>query len=140
MEPHRKRNRRARRRQIHCPLHGCALDSASQKHYLYLDQAGQLQVRGMGKHTALMVLAVHGQVALRNEWLECFWCTECQKRTWYHVIRQEDGTYQWRVAPEKLWHQVSGVVDPRGNPSVGEFTRRSSRATGVQGLQNYRFL
>lgn len=77
----RLRSRRSRRRGICCALHGCLLDSASQKHYLYLDQAGQLQVRGMGKHTAMMALAVHGQVALCNEWLECFWCRDCQKRT-----------------------------------------------------------
>jgi hypothetical protein len=135
----RKRSR-SKPRSLVCPLHSTRLESASQKHYLYLDQAGQLQVRGMGKHTAMMVLAVHGQVPLRNEWLECFWCADCQQRRWYHVIRDENRSYDLRLAPERLWQQVSGVIDPQGNPTVSQFTREVARATGVHGLKTYRFL
>ncbi len=135
-----RRRTRGQRRALVCPWHGSRLDSASQKYYLYLDQAGQLQVRGIGRHTARMVLAVHGQVPLRNEWLECLWCRDCQQRRWYHVVRNEDCSHDLRPAEERLWQQVSGVINPQGNPTVGQFTRESARATGVHGLKSYRFL
>jgi hypothetical protein len=39
-----------------------------------------------------------------------------------------------------LWQQVSGVIHPQGNPSVGEFTRRQSRMVGFQGVKEFSFV
>jgi len=37
------------------------------------------------------------------------------------------------LAPKGLWEQAIGVINPGGNPSVGEFTRRQARArSGVR--------
>ncbi|MBD2028360.1 hypothetical protein [Leptolyngbya sp. FACHB-711] len=135
------RNRkRSKRRAIYCPIHGCHLDSVSQKHRLYADRPGQLQHRGVNRKTALMLVANQTAVPLDGEWLEAFWCAECQQTKWYHVRKRDDRTYEISVAPQELWQQVQGVIDPKGNPSVGEFTRRQSRMLGYNAIKDFRFV
>ncbi len=122
------RNRkRSKRRAIYCPLHGCYLESVSQKYSLFADRAGQLQQRGMSRQKALILVANQTSVPLSGEWLEAFWCPICQVTKWYHVQRRDAQTYAVTVAPKELWQQAIGVIDPEGNPSVGEFTRKSAR-------------
>ena len=126
------RNRnRSKKRAIYCPVHGCYLDSVSQKYPLFADRAGQLQQRGMSQRSALMLIANKTAVPLQGEWLEAFWCEECQQTKWYHVRKVEERRYMISVAPRELWLQVDGVVYPRGNVSVGEFTLREARGLGV---------
>lgn len=36
-----------------------------------------------------------------------------------------------------LWKQVSGVIDPYGNPSVSEFTRLSAKQTNYRGISAF---
>jgi len=135
------RNRkRSKRRGIYCPKHGCYLDSVSQKHPLYADRAEQLQQRGLARRHALLAVATHTTVMLQGEWLEAFWCNECQARDWYHVRRLENNQYEVLIAPLDLWQQAIGVVDPQGNPSVGEFTREQARMTGYQGVRQFNFV
>lgn len=135
------RNRkRSKRRAIFCPTHGCYLDSVSPKRSLFADQAGQLQVRGLSRRHALLLLAESPAVGLTGEWLEAFWCDRCQATQWYHVRTKGDRTYALTVAPQDLWMQAQGVIHPMGNPSVGEFTRRSARMGGVQGKQQFGFM
>lgn len=122
------RNRkRSKRRGIFCPHHGCYLDSVSQKYPLYTESAGTLQSRGVNRLSALLLVATHTAVPLTGEWLEAFWCHLCQETRWYYV-RQGDRTYEVQLAPRELWMQATGVINPAGNPSVGEFTRRQARA------------
>ena len=138
MQEKRARNRkRSKRRAIYCPIHGCYLDSASPKYKLYADQAIQLQQRGMGRLLALLVVANHTAVPLTGEWLEAFWCPECQEKIWYHVTEIEPRKYELQSAPQALWQQVQGVIHPHGNPSVGEFTRRQSRMLVYRGLKDF---
>ncbi len=135
------RNRkRSKRRAIYCPIHGCYIDSVSQKYQLFADQPGQLQQRGMSRRNALMLVATKTTVSIEGEWLEAFWCEECQQKTWYHVCKSEGRTYELSLAPQELWQQVTGVIDPQGNPSVGEFTRRHSRLVGYQGMKDFQFV
>lgn len=75
-------------------------------------------------------------IALHGEWLEAFWCNECQANQWYHV-RKVGSIYNLSVAPPELWQQANGVVNPHGNPSVGEFTRRNSRMLGFNGVKDF---
>lgn len=107
---------------------------------MFADQAGQLQQRGMSRRNALMLVASQTTVAIQGEWLEAFWCEECQKTTWYHIRKCDDGSYEILVAPQELWQQVSGVTDSLGNPSVGEFTRKSAKQAGYQGLRGFQFV
>jgi hypothetical protein len=116
------------------------MDSVSQKYSMHADTAGQLQDRGVGRRTALLLMATNTTVSLTGEWLEAFWCEHCQQTEWYHVKRQGNGTYEIKPAPAELWHQVQGVIDPKGNPSVGEFTLNASRMTGYQGLRQFGFV
>ncbi|MBR8834043.1 MAG: hypothetical protein DSM106950_08375 [Stigonema ocellatum SAG 48.90 = DSM 106950] len=128
------RNRkRPKRRSIYCPIHGCHLDSVSQKYSLFADRAGQLRERGMSRQNALMLVAAKTAVSLAGEWLEAFWCDQCQATKWYHVQKRDNQTYYVTVAPMELWQQAIGVIDPKGNPSVGEFTRTQAKMVSYQG-------
>lgn len=134
------RNRkRTKRRAICCPIHGCYIDSRSQKYQMFADQPGQLQQRGMSRRSALMLVATKTTVPIEREWLEAFWCDQCQQTNWYHVSKTDDHTYKVSLAPQKLWQQVTGVIDSAGNPSVGEFTRRQAKMIGYQGIKDFQF-
>ncbi|NEO17410.1 MULTISPECIES: hypothetical protein [unclassified Moorena] len=133
-----QRNRkRSKRRAILCPIHGCYLDSVSQKYRLFADRPGQLQQRGVKQKYALMLIASKTTVALEGEWLEAFWCSQCQETKWYHVCKSGDRIYKVSLAPAELWQQVTGVIDPNGNSSVGEFTRRQSKRIGFYGVKDF---
>ncbi len=134
------RNRkRSKRRAIDCPMHGCYLDSVSQKYPLFADKARQLQQRGMGRKSSLLLIGSKTTVLLSGEWLEAFWCQKCQETKWYHV-RKGDNTYDLSVAPTELWQQAMGVVCLQGNPSVGEFTLRHSRRVDYQYMEDFKFV
>jgi hypothetical protein len=114
------------------------MDSVSQKYSLYASEPEQLQQRGLGRRRALTVMARYaGAVPLTGEWLEAFWCDQCQESRWYHIHKTEANQYSVTLAPETLWMQASGVILPTGNPSVGEFTRRQARQTQFQGLKDF---
>lgn len=133
------RNRkRSKRRAIYCPNHRCCLNSVSPKWSLFADRAQQLQERGMGRKSALMLVATKGTVSLKGEWLEAFWCHECQATKWYHIRKTGDRTYDVESVPQELWQQVTGVMYPNGNASVSEFTLRQARGVGDQGVKNFR--
>ncbi len=134
------RNRkRSKRRAIYCPVHACYLDGMSQKHQLFADQPGQLRQRGMSRRSALMLVATQTAVHVQGEWLEAFWCEQCQQTKWYHVHKSNE-RYELSVAPRELWQQVAGVINPQGNPSVGEFTRRQARQVGHNCIKDFKFV
>lgn len=133
------RNRkRSKRRAILCPIHNCYLDSVSQKHAIYSNQASQLQQQGIGKQASRRILATQPEVIHSNHWLEAFWCEECQDVKWYY-IHKTDRTYQVSIPPNELWQRAMGVTDPRGNPSVGEFTRKQARMAGHK-IKQFRYI
>ena len=135
-----QKRKRSQRRAIYCPIHQCYLDSVSPKYKLFVDQARQLQQRGVNHRNARMLITNQTTVALSDEWIEAFWCEQCQTTEWLHVHKLSAREYQIsRVAPS-LWQQVMGVVDPRGNASVSEFTRRQSRMVGYGGVKDFRFM
>jgi hypothetical protein len=132
------RNRnRSKRRAIYCPVHGCYLQSVSKKHSLYADQIEHLQQRGVSLRQSKRSIAVRSTIPLGGEWIEAFWCEECQAREWYHV-RKEDRTYEVTIAPQELWQQAVGVIHPHGNPSVSEFTRDHSRMGHHPAVKDFR--
>lgn len=134
------RNRkRTKRRGIYCPIHGCYLHSVSQKHSLYANKVEHLQQQGVGKRSALMLIANQSVVVLDNEWLEAFWCDACQETNWYH-IRKLETTYNVSAVPQELWQRAVGTIDAEGNPSVGEFTRRCARMTGYKTSEQFNFI
>ncbi|ALF56445.1 hypothetical protein ACX27_18260 [Nostoc piscinale CENA21] len=132
------RNRkRSKRRGIYCPIHGCYLDSVSQKYQIFADKPGQLQQRGMSRRNALILVANRTAVPLEGEWLEAFWCEHCQQTRWYHVRKRDERTYEISTAPQELWQQATGVISSHGNPSVSEFTRRSAKDITYQTLSSF---
>jgi hypothetical protein len=112
------------------------MDSVSQKYGLFAQQAGQLQQRGIGRKEAMILVAAKTTVSLEGEWLEAFWCEECQEKQWYHVHKRES-KYNLSLAPAELWQQATGVIDPHRNPSVGEFTYRQSRTMGGHTVKDF---
>ncbi|BAZ50489.1 hypothetical protein NIES4103_31050 [Nostoc sp. NIES-4103] len=142
----RKHRRRSKRRAIYCSVHGCYLDSVSPKHKLYADTPEQLQQRGIKRQSALILIATKTAVALDNEWLEAFWCDQCQQTKWYRVKKypspipgQEADKYEISLAPQKLWQQATGVICPQGNASVGEFTLRQARMADHHNIRDFHF-
>jgi hypothetical protein len=141
------RNRnRSKRRAICCPIHGCYLDSASRKYRLYADRPEHLKQRGISNRKALTLIQTHTTVPILGEWLEAFWCGDCQETRWYHVrhhghqnASHRRDEYEVRPAPYALWQQATGVIHPQGNPSVGEFTRKSARMNRYQGIKDWRY-
>lgn len=131
------RNRkRSKRRGIYCPQHGCYLDSVSQKYPIYADCPEQLREQGMTKKTATLVLAT--RTAVRTEqWLEAFWCRECEETRWYKIRKIGDRAYEVSLAPDELWKRAEGAIDPFGNPSVGEFTRREAKRLNNRVYKDY---
>jgi hypothetical protein len=135
------RNRkRSKRRAIYCLSHDSYLDSMSPKYQMFADRPGQLQERGMSRRNALMLVTNQTTVSIEGEWLEAFWCEQCQQTKWYHVRKSGDRTYKLSIAPRELWQQVAGVVDPQGNPSVGEFTRRNARLLSYNNIKDFNFV
>ncbi|MBG1271556.1 hypothetical protein [Nostoc sp. WHI] len=132
--------KRSKRRDIYCPNHGCYLESRSQKYQLFADQPGQLQQRGISRRSALMLVASQTTVSIGGEWLEAFWCDHCNQTKWYHVCKSNDRTYKVSIAPQELWRQVAGVIDPQGNPSVGEFTRRQAKVLNYHNIKDFKFV
>ena len=132
--------KRSKRRAIYCPIHGCYIDSVSQKYKLYADKPGQLQQRGVNRLNALILVATQTAVALDGEWLEAFWCEHCQKTKWYYVKKQGNRTFDISLEPTELWQQAIGVTAADGNPSVGEFTRRQARTNSCQGIKDFIFV
>lgn len=137
MQRRRRNRKRSKRRAICCPIHGCYLDSVSQKHRLYADKAEHLCDRGIEKRTARRIMASYTTVPLESEWLEAFWCEECQQHEWYWVTQSEDKSYHLSKIPMDLWQQAQGVILATGNPSVSEFTRRQAKRMSYQGAKDF---
>jgi hypothetical protein len=87
-----------------------------------------------------MVVATQTTVLLTGEWLEAFWCDQCQQTQWYHVCRVENARYEVSLAPAELWQHAIGVVNPQGNPSVSEFTREQARMGRYSKIKDYQFV
>ncbi|MBE9174545.1 hypothetical protein IQ225_03025 [Synechocystis salina LEGE 06155] len=125
-----RHRRRSKRRPIHCPIHGCHLDSVSQKHGLYADKIAHLRSRGYTQKKASLVLGDRPVISLTGEWLEEFWCPECQSKQWYYVRKEanikEANIYVVTPAPRSLWQTATGVIDPKGNPSVSQYTKTNA--------------
>jgi hypothetical protein len=138
-----KRTRqRSKRREIHCPLHPEErIFSVSSKYHLYLTDVGQIITRGLSKRKADELLVAYKHVLpLSDEWIECFWCEDCQASNWWYVKRLNRLQHELSSVPRELWEQATGVIRAEGNPTVSEFSRRQARASGVHGLCQYRFL
>ncbi|MFN9614309.1 MAG: hypothetical protein ACK55Q_02375, partial [Dolichospermum sp.] len=124
---------------IYCPIHNCYMDSVSQKYGLFAEKPGQLQARGIARREAMILVAAKTTVSLEGEWLEAFWCQECQETRWYHVHKL-NSKYELYLASAEIWQQATGVIDPHRNPSVGEFTYRQSRTLNGNSVKDFSIL
>lgn len=94
------RNRkRSKRRAIFCPIHACYLESRSPKYKLLVDQEKELAA-------VKSTVATHGEVPRLEEWLEAFWCSECQERRWYCIKESSPRSYEVEFASQELSQQL----------------------------------
>ncbi|MDB9445944.1 hypothetical protein [Anabaena sp. CS-542/02] len=115
------RNRnRSKRRAIYCPIHSCDLDSVSRKYRIDADKF-------LSRRTGSLLISKYRTVPIKAEWLEAFWCQECQQRNWYYIRHFDDGRYEISLAPRELWQQVTGLIDSQVHGSMGDFTRMNAR-------------
>lgn len=124
------RNRRVKRRQLFCPKHPeKRIEGNGKKYFLHLLTSEELRTRGFSDKMAKLVINAYPVFVLSNEWLEELFCPECGTNSWCHVIRHDPIQHSVTFAPKELWMQVAHVDPIVPNPSVSEFTRRSSRRT-----------
>ncbi len=91
----------------------------------------------MSYKRARLLVASRSTISLDNEWLEAFWCPECQETRWYHIHRQDSSTYRVMAIAPELWQQASGVIQASGNPTVGEFSYRHARRPNSTNLKDF---
>ena len=131
---------RSRKRELFCPKHpDQRINGNGKKYFLHLLSAGELRSRGMPSAKAKLIINAYPVLVLSNEWLEELFCPLCGQNTWYHIIRHGRVRHSVRIAPRELWMQVAHV-DPRmANPSVSEFTRRSSKRASCKRSDGKRY-
>ncbi|MFP4135331.1 MAG: hypothetical protein ACLFQP_12395 [Halothece sp.] len=108
----------------------------SQKYPIYADRPEHLQEQGMTKKTATLVLATRTAVRT-NVWVEAFWCRECEAVTWYLVRKTDDRAFEVSPVPRGLWERMEGAIDPFGNPTVSEFTRKEAKRLNNRLYKDY---
>lgn len=68
-----------------------------------------------------MLVATETTALRLDEWLEAFWCDQCQETKWYHVkkgdvndaqIRGKRVTYEVSVALPEHWQQSTRAIPP----------------------------
>jgi len=116
------------------------MDSVSPKRALYVDSSEQLRRRGLSRKSAMMLIAQETAVSIHDEWLEAFWCDHCAETRWFHVLKKDANVYEVVPATREQWQQAQGVIHPNGNPSVGEFSRKSACMHGYRGLRQFSFI
>ena len=127
----RKRNRPANRVEIDCPNCDMRLwRGCGQKHYIFSSNAEQTRaLTGLTRKKAALMHMTTNTWVDRSRWIESFFCTD-HGQVWIICTRDDEGRVTGEAAPPRLWQQTTGTIDPtRPNPSVSEFTYRSSRAT-----------
>lgn len=87
-----------------------------------------------------MLVANNKSVLLTGEWLEAFWCPECELVTWYHIRKLDNRRYEVLDIPHDLWQKAVGVINPDGNTSVSEFTKRQARMVKFGGVKDFRYM
>ena len=128
IRPTRRRNSRSKSRELFCPAHSeQRISGNGRKYFLHLVDAETLRQRGMSDKRARLVIQAYPVLVLSNEWLEELFCLQCGSSRWCHVVRHDRVAHTVRWAPRELWEQVAHVDPCVPNPSVSEFSRRSSR-------------
>ncbi len=121
-------NRRVKSRQLFCPKHPeVRIEGNGQKYFLHLLTPEQLRERGLSYKKSQLVIKAYPVFVLSNEWLEELFCPKCGTSSWFHIIRHDRVKHSVTFAPKELWMQVAHVDPVVPNPSVSEFTRKSSR-------------
>ena len=128
IRPTRRRNSRSKSRELFCPAHSeQRISGNGRKYFLHLVDAETLRQRGMSDKRARLVIQAYPVLVLSNEWLEELFCLQCGSSRWCHVVRHDRVEHSVSWAPRDLWQQVAHVDPCVPNPSVSEFSRRSSR-------------
>jgi hypothetical protein len=134
------RHRRTKRRELFCPKHPeQKIEGNGKKYFLHLLSPEDLRARGMSDKKAKLVINAYPVLVLSNEWLEELFCPQCGTSSWCHVKRHDRISHSVSWAPRELWMQVAHVDPLMPNPSVSEYTRRTSRQLTQKRIDGKRF-
>ncbi len=123
--------RRSKKRGIFCLVHPQVfLESRSRKLRLFAIEEGQLSAKSKRKGSIQKVLASNGAQVIQGEWLEQFWCCECNSTAWYHVTQSEQN-FILSPALSSLWKQVTGVGWPGHNPTVSQYSQKQAHGNRI---------
>lgn len=100
----------------------------SLKYHLFYQDITEIRKHlGLTRKNASFWIAQHSAYIDKNCWLEEFFCEE-DGSMWLRVSQKADGTLVTSNATRNDWNQTFRTIDPdRPNPSVSEFTYRTSR-------------
>ena len=93
--------KRSERRAIDCQMHECSIHSVSQKYSLFTNSTEPSQYIEASRQNTLMLVVSKTVVDEESEWLQAFWCDECQETTWDQVHKDYDSIYKVFVASQK---------------------------------------
>ena len=140
MSSNHKQRTRSRKRELFCPKHpDQKITGNGKKYFLHLLSADELHSRGIPSTKAKLIINAYPVLVLSNEWLEELFCPLCGQNSWFHVIRNDRVRHSVRIAPRELWMQVAHVDPCIPNPSVSEFTRRSSKRASYKRSDGKRY-
>jgi len=129
-----RKNRRRKRVSAHCPTCQHLLwRQNSQRYYLFASGINQIQqLTGFSRKKASIFANQNPVFIDRRRWLEEFFCIE-HGSIWLLLTQDSDHNVRATIPDDRVWEQTTGTVDPRKpNPSVSEYTFRSSRGTIVK--------
>ena len=100
---HSSRNRkRSKRRAIYCKIHNCYLQSESPKYRTDLLGVKDTQTKKKLSEVLLFLSEESVSEDVRVAWIELFWCPQCEKRRWYHVMRKDSCSYRVTALSDSL--------------------------------------
>lgn len=121
------RNRkRSKRRAIFCDTHNCYLESMSPKYWVNNTSAEHqmLNMTVQEDKEEQSEFSILDENFKKKEWMEAFWCPQCQQRNWYHVVETVPRCYNVTLVSDQLCHQFPVL------PSAGEHRLLDSSSGG----------
>ena len=99
---HRRRNSRAKSRELFCPAHPeQRISGNGRKYFLHLVKSEDLRLRGMSDKRARLLIQSYPVLVLSNEWLEELFCPQCGSSRWCHITKNDDHAHSLRWAPPR---------------------------------------
>ena len=130
-----RKRKRNYRRNISCPINDCHIQSTGEKYRLttLYEDIPTFTQQERSRDNIIYLTAAKIPCYLEDEWLECFWCSECNKNNFYHVKKWRNGSYQ-ALPPiaTSAWNRAVGVAYPEGIPGISQYSQRFAKGASCE--------